>query len=172
MKVGNLLSLLVDEDVLLCQFGFQFLDAGMLAFHLSLQVLNGLVQLFGLNTALLQFVLQLGNHVTVLLHHFLDEGHVLANHLLAACRLARAVGHRHSSLGLVNAADAFLNHIDGSHYVVQFQILLIDDSLQGIAFLLHGFFLSLVAHKAGAQHLNGHCKNQKLLHNPYLRLLN
>ena len=126
----------LDEGVLLGQACLEFLYAGGLGLNLALQVLDGLLHLGGADAAVLELLLQLGNHLAVLLHGLLDELHVLVYHLSAAGALGVAFCDGHASLSLVDASDALLHFVEGAQDVVQLDILLVDDALQGITFLL------------------------------------
>ena len=170
---GDGIALHFDEGILLCQACLQFLNASCLDINLGLQVLDGLLHLCALDAAVLKFLLQLSNHFAILLHGLLDKLHVFVNHLAAAGTLGIAVGNRYSAFCLVDTADAFLHFVEGAQNVIQFHIFFVDDTLQGVTFLLSSFLLS-ASHVACTQSegTSYHKKNLFHLRFDYLRFTN
>ena len=100
IQFAYLLTFAYEFLVLLGQTGLQFLYPLCLLLYLVLQVGNGLLQLFGLDAAVAQLLLQLSHHVAVLLHGLLYEFQILTYEFSATGILTSGIGHRHPSLGL------------------------------------------------------------------------
>ena len=68
VKGSDLLALSHQLGILLCKACFQLLNALRLPFHLSLQVLDGLLQLVGIERAGTQLLFQLVYQLAILFH--------------------------------------------------------------------------------------------------------
>ena len=93
------------------------------------QIVKRTTQLVSFHRTLAQLVTQLVDEFTVLLHRLLNELDVLLNALLHAGTLA-LTGHAHTVFSSIDGTETFLNVIQGSHHVVDFVVLLSDNTVQ------------------------------------------
>ena len=92
------------------------------------QIVKRTTQLVSFHRTLAQLATQLVDEFTVLLHRLLNELDVLLNALLHAGTLT-LTGHAHTVLSGIDGTEAFFNVIQRSHHVIDFVVLLCDDTI-------------------------------------------
>src|SRR5574344_1406936 len=99
-------------DVLGVELCPQLLQLLVLFLELQGQALDGLLELFAIDTTLAKLCPQFVDEFTVLLHGLLDKLHILGNALRATCTLA-VTCHTDAAFSLTDFTQSLLNLIEG-----------------------------------------------------------
>ena len=118
-------------NILLVQFLTKSLELLLLLSQLGSQVLDGLLQLGGIQGTVLQFLLKLGDEFLILLHLVGDEADVLLDFLFTVHTLA-SLSQGYTILGIANLAKSLLHLIESAHQVIDFTIFLSNDVIERI----------------------------------------
>ena len=120
--VGNM-------DILRVELCAELLKLVVLLLKLGYEVLDGLLQVVALDTALAQLAAQLFYERAVLFHRGGDELHVL-HKLLSAVGTLTVLHQTHTVLSLIYFLESSLNLVECFHNVIYLIILLSNDFLQ------------------------------------------
>ena len=132
-------------DILAIQLLTECLELLLLLNQLLLQVLDGLLELVALDRAVSQLLLQLGEELLVLLHASSDELHILLEFLSLGGTFA-ILQEYHTVLSLIDLVETILNLIQSTQHIIQFAILLRNDTVERICLsrIVSGIVLAVV----------------------------
>jgi len=128
-QVVHLLRQFANLHILRLQLSLQLTNLSVLLLHLLRQVVDGAPQLVALHRTLPQLVAQLVDQLAVLLHGLADKLHLLTDDFGVGHALFRA-GYGDALLGFVDGPEALFDVVHRGHHVVDFRILLSDDTVQ------------------------------------------